>query len=362
MESVGIPSPTPLSRPTAQATEAPFVINWTEAAQMGDEMFLYGNMRLRAFNGRFLALVGDTAMWTSRDALTWRPGLDLRSPGGWGEITDFAVGDSRVVAVGRDYDLHQAVTWISNDGDTWQRAADPPVELDTIGATSSGFIAVGGERLWRSLDGSAWAEATDATSQQIAAGIGRLFTIKGETVAFVRGGRHVEVWQTMGAEWTKLGELPGSGDAYTTHATRGPRGWLAFTWDEVYVSETGTSWERVDPEKAPQQASIGSVIALDAGFVAVGWSGERGDVTCGTGEPLVGHTWTSTDGLRWAEMEQSIPGAALTALYARDQTLYVLGGKSVGEGAVWTAPLPPVVRSVKGVEPFREPGHGGCGP
>jgi hypothetical protein len=161
-----------------------------------------------------------------------------------------------------------------------------------------------------------------------------------------------------------MGALPDSKNAFITNATQGPRGWVALGWGEVWFSENGVSWQKARPRDVPQDAGVDSVIALEAGFVAAGFSGERGDVTCGSGEPLVAHTWTSRDGLVWPEMDQSFPDVAFTALYAREQTLYVLGskqGKGPGAG-VWTAPLPVADRPARGVEPYRAPGTGGCGP
>jgi hypothetical protein len=365
--SQAAPSQEPTPTPSPLPTEAPFVVKWTEASRIADESFLYSDVRLRAFKGRFLALVADSMIWISGDALTWEPALDLRDPEGSSiEITDFAVGDERAVAVGRDQENDHGAIWTSTDGVSWERRPDLLVAIDTVGTTNTGFVGVGGGILWRSVDGATWDPATDTTSEHIAAGAGRLFSMKGETVVFVRGANGLELWQTTGASWSKLGELPKSKDARIFNTTRGPRGWVAIGWNDagfsVWFSETGTSWQRADPDTVPQEASVQSVIALDPGFVAVGYSGDQPGVTCGSGEPLVAHTWTSTDGLKWKEMEQDIPGAAFLALYARSQTLYVLGGKEMIGGVVWSAPLPVVAKTAKGVTPYRAPGTGGCGP
>ena len=90
-------------------------------------------------------------------------------------------------------------------------------------------------------------------------------------------------------------------------------------------------------------------------------------MACGSGEPLVAHTWTSSDGLKWAEMEQSLPSARFVAAYARNKTLYALGGSAVTDGDavgnVWTAPLPEIARPAAGVTPVRETGQPvDCGP
>jgi hypothetical protein len=317
-----------------------------------------GVARLRAFNGQFMALVDGGPIWATEDGLDWAPAFET---GDMVWLTDLAVSDSVAVVVGM---IEGGVEWYSTDGRSWHRGPDMPVVLRNIGTTSSGFVGVGDETLWTSSDGIAWQEATDANSQHVAAAR-RLFTIKGETLAFPEIDGTIEVWQSSGTNWSKLGVLPNSDDEFIRHATRGPRGWVVMGWSHVWFSETGTSWERARPRDVPQDALVESVIGLDAGFVAAGFSGERGDVTCGDGTPLVAHTWTSRDGLKWAEMEQSLPDAAFAALYARDQTLYVLGSKqgSGGNvGGVWTAPLPAADRPAQGVEPVREPGTGGCGP
>ena len=343
------------------------MITWTEAASFDSESFMYAanGVRLRAFNGRFIAHVGQDSLWASSDGLDWKPVLVATDIAGSSvAISDFAVNNQRAVAVGWGMDFDTGLIWTSDNGIDWERGPDPPVGLATIGATSTGFVALGAGAVWRSSDGSTWQRATDDVSRRIAQQGGRLFTLKGETVAFVRGSTSViEVWQMQGAVWSKLGRLPDSRYAWIDHATVGPRGWVAFRSSEYWVSDTGAEWRKADPDDVPQHATVESVIGLDAGFVAVGFSGDQPGVTCGSGEPLVSHTWTSRDGLRWAEMEQSLPGVRFTALYARGRTLYVVGGEGQSEqSAVWTAPLPDVARAAIGVEPVRDPGPGGCGP
>jgi hypothetical protein len=359
-------APTPQTSPTARPTEPPFVITWTEAARIDSEGILYADsVRLRAFNGRFIALVGQDSLWASDDGLKWKPVLVVTDISGSPDaIVDFAVNGQRAVALGWNTESDTGAIWTSDNGLDWERGQDPPVLLATIGATSGGFVALGAGAVWKSSDGSTWQRATDDTSRHIAQQGGRLFTVKGETVAYVRGGtRAVEVWQTQGAGWSKLGVLPDSKDVSIDHATVGPRGWVAFGWSGFWVSETGTDWRKADPSEVPQHATVESVVGLEPGFVAVGYSGDQPGVTCGSGEPLVAHTWTSRDGLKWAEMKQNLPDVRFTALYARNQTLYVLGGKGqTEESAVWTAPLPDVARAAKGVEAIRDPGTGGCGP
>jgi hypothetical protein len=355
------PSPKPTAVPTARPVEAPLVIDWTRASLNDSEQFLYGAQRLRAFKGRFLAIpVYGTVIWASDDAVNWRPAFQVD---GIAYLSDLAVNKDIAVAVSTTYGDTPPATWLSDDGLIWRRGEDLPAEFRSVGATSSGFVAIGDQTVWTSSDGNSWNRATDANSQHVAQGGGRLFTIKGETVAFVDVGSGLEVWRTTGHEWSKLSALPDSKDAFITNATQGPRGWVALGAG-VWFSENGSSWQKARPRDVPKAAGVDSVIALDAGFVAAGFSGERGDVTCGTGAPLVAHTWTSRDGLRWAEMEQSLPDVAFTALYAREQTLYVLGskqGRNSGTG-VWTAPLPVADRPAQGVEPVRAPGTGGCGP
>jgi len=324
---------------------------------------MYGADRLRAFKGRFLTIPSyGASIWVSDDALNWRPAFQVE---GVDEITDLAVTKQRALAIATTYgEMDQGMAWLSDDGLIWRRGDDLPAELGSVGATSSGFVGLGDRTLWTSADGDWWEQATDMNSQHVASGATRLFTIKGETVAFVDAGARLEVWRTTGNEWSMLGVLPDSKDAFIRNATQGPRGWVALGWTEAWFSENGTIWQKARARDVPQQAVVTSVIGLDGGFVAVGFSGELGDVTCGTGEPLVAHTWTSRDGVIWPEMEQSLPDVALMALYARDETLYVLGtrqGKNEGIG-VWTAPIPVADRAARGVEPYRAPGTGGCGP
>jgi hypothetical protein len=359
--SPATPSPVQTIAPTARPTEGPLEIEWTRAARIDSPSFYGGANRLRSFKGLFLAIPAyETVIWATDDGLNWRPAFQVA---GVDEITDLAVNKDRAVAIAANYD-GTAIVYESEDGVVWLRGWDLPEAFRSVGTTSNGFVAVGENALWTSQSGHDWYEALDANSQHVAAGRPRLFTMRGETVAFVEAGSRTEVWQTNGGEWSKLGVLPDSDEAFIYRATQGPRGWVAFGYGGVWFSEDGSTWQKVRPRAAPQDAAVESVIALDVGFVAVGFSGERDGVTCGSGEPLVGHTWTSRDGLDWPEMEQSFRDVAFDALYAREETLFVLAnkqGRSEGLG-VWTAPLPVADMPAQGVEPYRDPGTGGCGP
>jgi hypothetical protein len=109
----------------------------------------------------------------------------------------------------------------------------------------------------------------------------------------------------------------------------GGRSWVAWgavgihNLPTVWTSQDGTRWALALDATAFKDTTVRCLMALDAGFVAVGFSGEEPGTTCGTGEPVIGHTWTSTDGSTWREMphEGQFNRAVLYALYARNDTL-----------------------------------------
>jgi hypothetical protein len=242
-------------------------------------------------------------------------------------------------------------------------------------------VAFGEGVAWRSANGTEWRRVSDPSARPVAAGVTRLLSLEDRVVAFVtpRNARAVEVWQTTSdtawkkIAWARVAELPSSRDVRIGLVARGARGWVATGQTEqgvaVWTSSNGTRWQRTTDTSAFKDASVSYVIALDAGFVAVGFSGEEPGTTCGTGEPLVGHTWTSTDGRTWREMphEKQFDNAMLLALYARNDTLFTVGGywnSGNSDGpAVWTAKLPATAANASRAASYRAPAPpGGCGP
>lgn len=117
----------------------------------------------------------DGAVWTSPDGVTWKRvtgaalgGVDTQI------IESVAAAGTDLVAVGYEYSgsSWDGVVWMSSDGATWTRAADPGSVLAGndneallgVTAAGSGLIAVGYDeangdwdtRVWTSDDGSDW--------------------------------------------------------------------------------------------------------------------------------------------------------------------------------------------------------------
>jgi hypothetical protein len=364
------------------APPQPFVIKWARSSVnpvVGD--FLEAR-RLRPFQGRFVLLGSSGRIWTTEDGLRWRQAAGIT--GGTNvDVADLTIGGPGMVAVGQAFSDNgdRAAVWTSTDGRTWTGVADQAVfvnrEMNQVGATNAGVVAFGGSVAWTSPDGLNWQRATDAKSMHLARGITRLISLDDRVVAFVQSnpaGGTLEVWERTGAGWTKSADLPSSTGGIVRQAARGPHGWVAMgavgenNAPATWASQDGTHWARAREATAFKDATVRYLIALDAGFVAIGFSGEEPGTTCGTGEPIIGHTWTSTDGSTWREMphEKQFDGAVLYALYARNDTLFMLGGffpaKSGERTTVWTAQLPSIAASAKPERSVRASPGAGCGP
>jgi hypothetical protein len=382
------PSATPTASPTVAPTAAPtaspepFVIKWTRSSVNPGVADFLEVRRLRPFQGRFVLLGSSGKVWTTEDGLRWQQTSGIT--GGTNvEVHDLTVGGPGMVAVGQDFsdDGERAAVWTSTDGKTWTAVANQAVflngEMNQVGGTDAGVVAFGGNVAWTSADGLRWQRATDATSRHIAQGITRLISLDDRLVAFVNRkspSGSLEVWQRTGAAWTKVADLPHSTGGIVRQAARGPRGWVAMgavgihDLPTVWTSQDGTHWVLASETSAFKGTTFRYLIALNAGFVAVGFSGEEPGTTCGTGEPVIGHTWTSTDGSTWREMahEGQFNRAVLYALYARNDTLFMLGGffppRSGERTTVWTARLPATAVSAQAARAVRGAPGAGCGP
>ncbi len=341
-------------------------------------------------------------IWTSADGLRWQP-ADVEGSDKEGlEIRDVTVGGPGLVAVGDDRtgDTVRAAVWLSTDGLRWARVHDDgfnPGRMWRVGATDQEIVAFGDDCLciyskqyladgqgrrvnWTSPDGRDWLRATNEPGVEVAKGVRTLVGVGGWLTAFVHdwdsvdaATRPVEVWRTRGrADWTKVGELPGSQGADVFHAAQGPRGWVATGMTgsneaAAWISSDGIAWDR--SPTAP--GAVHALLADRAGFIAVG----ARSTSTGCIEPdgaFVGQTWTSSDGRVWREpgSQHGWVGEAISNLLQRDRTVIGVGLSYADDtsghvaGVVWTAALPTTSVDAgppPASTPRPSPTHG-CGP
>ncbi len=281
--------------------------------------------------------VGDAAVWTSVDGITWsRVPHDESVFGGANSQTmwDVTVGGPGLVAVGWDgqdilntkVDIDAAI-WTSIDGDTWSRV---PHDEEVFGAAwinsvivgGPGLVAVGGTdgyftdgdaAVWTSVDGITWSRAPhDETvfggeDSQVIIDV----TVGGPGLVAVGRDGGIGPWDnnadTNAAVWTSVDGITWSrvphdetvfgtgGNPSMLGVTVGGPGLVAvgadywpstLTETPVWTSPDGITWTRV-PDDETVRGSIAAVIVGGPGLVAVGDEGK---------------VWTSVDGITWSRV------------------------------------------------------------
>jgi hypothetical protein len=212
------------------------------------------------------------------------------------------------VAVGSVFPGWHPVAWTSGDGQTWQIESMGETEFTfpvalAVGS-DGGIVAVGrsGSRpvAWTSADGFEWTEHEVPTLG--AAVAERMTTVIATTDGFLAGG-------SVGPEL----------------ADRHARFW----W-----STDGATWEPIpDDSVAFANAEVRAIVALDAGFVAIGSVGNVQHITGSV-------AWTSADGRRWARVDAAAfaAGRAL-AIVAAPFGGVVAAGSDLGghEALAWVS-------------------------
>lgn len=405
------PTGTPAIEPSPPSTEAPadtMAIDWRRLdgnpglGDLQDSGSGSAFLNAVAFGGYFYLfgelIDGDYALpavWSSPDGRRWQLMAlpdgrqaegDLAGGVDGVRIRDIAATHSAMVAVGEVAlgDGNGAAIWISTDGATWQRVADPDVEphdfFDMIAASDEGFVAHGA-RMWFSADGRDWQASMDSGALDLATLLEPRFVRSGSSLtAFARGpyGRY-ETWRSDNlSDWERIGELPGSRDVEIRAAAAGPHGWLVAGvlshYDDtsqrtrtqhLWFSTDGQRWESIEPAIGP----VSDILAYEAGFIATGFDyNGRG---CRIDESdIQGFTWTSVDGREWARMpDEPFDRQRVDELLRSGRTLIGVGltylDNAWARGAVWTADLPPAgSAAAEGGDPL-PPGvsePGGCGP
>ncbi len=256
--------------------------------------------------------VGNTgdraAIWTSPDARTWRA-VDAAAAGlGKGTVSDVAVADGRLVAVGTIDDAagtHDGGVWVSDDGIEWSRA----------GAAEPSLTGPDETELWRVVP--------------FAAGL------------FVVGnhGSHeerVRCEQLLGAV-ASLADQPPSPTALSC-------GWGR---EHHWLSPDASTWLRLPPlDPLPGQAPPPGIRLIEFRLLAAGGPG-----LINLGEdsrPPDGDSglWVSADGSAWRPLDpvgQLQPSAVQTGLAVLGRTIIAVGedgGAQPGPPLIWIGQIP----------------------
>jgi hypothetical protein len=324
-------------------------------------------------------------IFTSDDGVSWvrlaegDPALNL------GAVLMYAVTDGGpgLVAVGMGCENETegctpyATVWTSVDGTSWTRSPeDPAIFGDTttqtsgmvgVADTSHGLIATGAMEYWTlddegveelvtihpavwvSDDGFTWERAWEGAGSAVDPNDYGDVYVNMDSVVEGPDGRLVAVGATLdengesiatvwtssdGREWERIEPdntvfTPGT---VMLDVALGEHGYVAVGTDggtdaAIWQSPDGATWTRV--ETAAQSfaiGSLGSVAALDSGYVTVGshtFSGATGDwVTL----------WTSPDGVKWDRVLTLDSGSA-AAILAIDSQIAVVGQVIENDGA-----------------------------
>lgn len=269
-------------------------------------------------------------VWTSVDGNVWaRSGSDPDVFGEHGAMLDVVALDSGLLAVGNIEELAtdggllaRPAVWSSADGVEWSRTweGDPIDSGDSMLLPGFNSLTVGGDGLL--------------------VGVGMAQNGTGALVAAVWTSADGRSWERVAADNQ---EFAGAGGVAVDviDVTSGSSGFVAVgteggTAPALWHSPEGYLWSRIDTTLQPfdNVASLGSVTALDSGYMAAGPDGFRdrhgGVVTL----------WTSPDGLRWDRVEAQ--GAGYAAAIVPTERGIALAGSVPGEAepqaGVWVGP------------------------
>jgi hypothetical protein len=255
----------------------------------------------------------DAAVWRSEDGVGWQQVSTPDVFGGPGTqvVTDFAVHEDTIVAVGSDTEgpvstefvnsqnvpgATTAAVWVSEDvGLTWIRVtgnddAFADRWMHAVIATPDGFLAVG-TGIWTSPDGLDWSLVQDIPGQF---GLLDVAAFEGGYVAI----GYLDIWGSKdGTNWTPLEGTYESHFGYYQQVAVVPGGLLvvganyhSYYHAGVLMSSNGTEWHEVmDYANGREVMTYG--VAVDGDFlVAVGGQWNQ-DVIHGSG-----FVWESVDG------------------------------------------------------------------
>ena len=251
------------------------------------------------------------AVWTSTDGLAWAPATRVdRGPFAYGEMTDIAVTDAGLVAVGEVWDSTGPIrptVWSSPDGFVWTMVLGDPLGTteDQLGMQVAvgrgGFVAIGQTRpidsdspgpvlAWWSPDGVRWDLVAETGSFGTDLALGDLVAFgSGFALGGSRGAQAPLVWLSSdGRTWENPVQLrtraetgssfvrglatDGSilvavGDDVIFAEDYGPATGDASIW----MSSDGTDWDQVPPEELRGDAILDTVDATSVLRSGDGW-------------------------------------------------------------------------------------------
>jgi len=283
-----------------------------------------------------------------------------------------------------------ATAWTSIDGTSWNRTShdaavfgDPPTETtgmrDVITTSAGSLVAVGwlddwtvdesgveesvvtSPAVWTSPDGVVWDRTWVGDGFELTADVwNNVLTPPVNAVAQGPDGGLVAVgamldqdaestaavWVSQdGSTWERVDPtLPAFGQkTVMTDITWGSSGYVAVgTEDEatpaIWTSSDGHSWARADLSDQPFEviSSLGSVAALELGYITAGPSQMYGDLAGGV------TVWTSPDGIAWDRVHTVGGEGYASAVVVADGGIAVAGaipGLDNIHASVWVGPL-----------------------
>lgn len=273
--------------------------------------------------------------------------------------------------------------WMSENGHDWRRLAgsdtDPDLRLGGPRAATAGgpgFVGVGGDKAWYSVDGSDWSLAavpplpaeilarrdeeryvdmrgvTAAGDELVAWGISEVPAVgNGDeqlAVPLLWASHDGRTWNdVVDPAMSSVHAVAGGPDGFVAIGQVGsePAGWFSpdgQAWHRMDADAFGSRWpmgpdglrRNGDPEDIPIELRLASAAATDAGYVVVGGDGLCGpDGFCGSDEAVI---WTSADGRSWSRVSDDgrfFDGHATAATAWGSR--FVVGGLQTDEPAIW---------------------------
>ena len=325
-------------------------------------------VRGTAASGAGAVAVGNASFASKGEARVW-----ARASSGWAKgsipdarsaaLTSVAAIRTGFVAGGLTTrgQRFAAAVWRSADGRTWSRATVPRL-APTVDSAVQAVVWDGRQAiaavnevvrspvpkrisLIASRDGRVWRRIASVASGQIGAEGMCAASRKVLITGVVRVGQ-VErgaVWEHTGRRWRRV-LLPTSSVARSCAIRNGLTVVVGALRGQASVwRRTGSSdWQQAPltgdllPTAPPR--ALNAVAATSAGFVAVGGDGARGEYDLGVWTSVDGETWRLVRSPDLAFHETGHQKAAALAIDRRARL--ILGGSSVGSGALWEGAVP----------------------
>ena len=347
----------------ARALTSPDGRTWTQRTLPGFAVpakIAYGN-------GRFVAPASNNTAFTSTDGTTWTSVTVTSTTNTI--VQGVAFGSGKFVLVGRDSNFN-AAAFTSTDGTTWTPSATIAgsgggTGFLSVGASTAGFVAAGGNLVYSSIDGVTWTARTSALPSAprqlgpITEGVSGA-TFSG-TQFFVLGNYGSITTSLDGTAWARrstgtvadLGGLIHDGTRWVATGSGGT----------VLTSTEGTAWTQLTTGSS---ADFNRLAFNGTRYVTVGFNGIYHSTNLTTWTAVAGTTsdrWTalaygngrfiacnsatllgtriSTDGVTWTAatgLPAGTGGNTTTLLFANNQFVMLTAGFGTTPSRVLTSP------------------------